>query len=305
MSFTPAYLSLHESGELQRRVEQLQALLQSCTLCPRQCNVNRLEDQRGICGAGKNLVVSNAFPHFGEEPPLVGRQGSGTIFLSYCNVRCVFCQNYEISYHGEGVETPGGEMARLMIALQQRGCHNINIVTPTHYAPHVVAALPAAVEAGLRLPLVYNCGGYESLEVVQLLDGIVDIYMPDAKFADSAPAQKYCRAPDYPEVVKAVLHEMHRQVGVLTVNEGGIAERGLLIRHLVMPEGLAGTEKIMQFIAEKLSTDSYVNIMDQYFPQYKAYQYPELSRRITGREYREALALARRYGLHRGFSGAA
>lgn len=297
-------MALHQSGELAARISQLAAVLETCVLCPRQCGVNRAQDQRGICGAGKTLEISSAFAHFGEEAPLVGRHGSGTIFLTHCNLRCVFCQNYDISHLGEGDAVSGLDVARCMVALQKHGCHNINFVTPTHFVPQVVSALPAAIEIGLRVPLVYNCGGYESLAVIKLLEGIFDIYMPDAKFADPDVARKYCNAPDYPEIVRTVLKEMHRQVGVLTLNREGIAERGVLIRHLVMPEGLAGTEELMQFISRELSPDSYVNIMAQYHPHYKAAHYPELNRRITTSEYYEALAAARNAGLHRGFPDA-
>ncbi len=300
MAFIPSYIALHESGKLQGRIDQLMAILTSCTLCPRRCEVNRLEGELGICRAGSNLVVSSAFPHFGEEPPLVGRHGSGTIFFAHCNLRCVFCQNYDISHREEGEEIPMEDLAPLMIALQEKGCHNINFVTPTHYAPQIMAALPRAIDAGIRVPLVYNCGGYESLEVITLLAGIVDIYMPDVKFSEREPARQYCNAPDYPAVVTSVLKEMHRQVGVLQVDEEGVAQRGLLIRHLVMPQGLAGTEKTMRFIAEELSTDSYVNIMSQYYPQYRSHEYRELSRPLTAGEFRTALAIARTYGLHRG-----
>jgi len=302
MSFVPSYIALYESGELKERIEKLMAILRSCTLCPRKCEVNRLEGELGVCQAGSTLMISSAFPHFGEEPPLVGQNGSGTIFLTHCNLRCVFCQNYDISHLGDGAKSSPEEMAKYMVALQNRGCHNINFVTPTHFVPQIVSALPKAIEMGLRIPLVYNCGGYESIKVIKLLENIFDIYMPDAKFADSENAKKYCKAPDYPEVIKEVLKEMHRQVGVLQINHQGIAERGVLIRHLVMPEGLAGTEKIMKFIAEELSPDSYVNIMIQYYPHYKAKKYPELSRRITWEEFQDALAIARSFGLYRGFS---
>jgi putative pyruvate formate lyase activating enzyme len=214
----------------------------------------------------------------------------------------VFCQNYDISHLGEGAEISPEEMVKYMVALQKRGCHNINFVTPTHFVPQIVSALPEAIEMGLRLPLVYNCGGYESLKVIKLLENIVDIYMPDTKFADTEVARKYCDAPDYPDVSKRVLKEMHCQVGVLRVDRKGIAEQGVLIRHLVMPEGLAGTEKVTRFIAEELSPDSYVNIMIQYYPQHMASQYPELSRRVTLEEFQDAIAITRSFGLHRGFS---
>ncbi|MBN2466728.1 MAG: radical SAM protein [Deltaproteobacteria bacterium] len=301
MDYKPSYLSLYESGELDARIERLRELLKSCILCPRQCHVNRLEGERGVCGAELALEISSAFPHFGEEPPLVGSNGSGTIFLTHCNLKCEFCQNSDISHLGRGKKISPEEMAGYMVALQKQGCHNINFVTPTHLAPQIVSALPHAVRLGLNVPLVYNCGGYEALAVIKLLEGIIDIYMPDAKFADPAAANKYCNAPDYPLVLEEVLKEMHRQVGVLHVDSAGRATRGLLIRHLVMPQGLTETEKILRFIADELSQDSYVNIMDQYHPHYNAYRYPELRRRITTEEYLEALAIARRLGLHRGF----
>jgi len=301
MAFVPRYLALYESGKLGNKIKQLLLFLESCTLCPRACKANRLKGEVGVCGAGRTIVVSSVFPHFGEERPLVGHSGSGTIFLTYCNLKCVFCQNYDISHLAQGEEISSEELATHMVTLQQRGCHNINFVTPTHLTPQLIASLPKAIEHGLRLPLVYNCGGYESLEVIKLLEGIIDIYMPDAKFADPEVARKYCKAADYPEVNKQVLKEMHRQTGVLKINQQGIAERGLLIRHLVMPGGAAGSKKILKFIAEELSEESYVNIMAQYYPQFEAAYYPEINRRITPQEYHEIIVLARGFGLHRGF----
>jgi putative pyruvate formate lyase activating enzyme len=297
----PAYIALYEKGELQRRVEALGKILTHCRLCPRACQVNRLNGEKGYCRAGAEVMISSAFPHFGEEPPLVGSHGSGTIFLTHCNLKCLFCQNYDISHRGEGQRLSSAELARQMIALQQRGCHNINFVTPTHYVPQIVAALAEAIELGLQIPLVYNCGGYESLEVIKLLNGIVDIYMPDTKFSREWEAASYCNAPDYPRVLQEVLLEMHRQVGDLMLDEQGIASRGLLIRHLVMPHGAAGTRETVAFIARRLSPDSYVNIMNQYRPLYRAGEYPEIDRRITSREYREAIEMAREAGLRRGF----
>ncbi len=246
-------------------------------------------------------MVSSAFPHFGEEPPLVGYHGSGTIFLTHCNLRCIFCQNYDISHLGKGERITPFDMARAMVRLQEMGCHNINFVTPTHYAPQIVVSVAEAIGMGLRLPLVYNCSGYESTEVIQLLDGIVDIYMPDVKFMDEKYSARYSNAPDYPEVVKKTLKEMHRQVGDLTVNSKGIAERGLLIRHLVMPGGVASSKYVLKFISEELSIHSYVNIMEQYRPAYRAHEYPEIGRRISREEYLEAVALARSFRLYRGF----
>jgi putative pyruvate formate lyase activating enzyme len=297
----PAYIALYEKGELQRRVEVLGKILTSCCLCPRACKVNRLNGEKGYCQAGAEVMISSAFPHFGEEPPLVGSHGSGTIFLTHCNLRCVFCQNYDISHLGEGKRISGSELAQLMIGLQLRGCHNINLVTPTHYVPQIVAALPQAIELGLTIPLVYNCGGYESSEAIKLLDGIIDIYMPDTKFSREEAAALYCNAPDYPRVLQEVLLEMHRQVGDLLLDERGIAYRGILIRHLVMPHGVADTREIIAFVARRMSANSYVNIMDQYRPLYRAGAYQEIDRPISTGEYREAIAMARDAGLRRGF----
>ncbi len=296
-----SYITLYKEGELQERIETLREILRECRLCPRRCGVNRLEGEKGYCQAEAEVMISSAFPHFGEEPPLVGYHGSGTIFLTHCNLRCVFCQNYDISHLGQGEQITTSVLARTMIGLQGRGCHNINFVTPTHYVPQIVAALPEAIDAGLTVPLVYNCGGYESLEVIKLLDGVIDIYMPDAKFARKEDATRYCNAPDYPHTLREVLLEMHRQVGDLMVDEHGIAYQGLLIRHLVMPYGVAGTEEIMSFVAQELSVHTYINIMDQYRPLYQAGEHSEIDRRISYREYSEAIKTAKHEGLHRGF----
>ena len=301
MPYTPPYIELSENNRLNERIRSLNEILSECRLCPRHCGVNRTEGELGYCKAGSELMISSVFPHFGEEAPLVGYRGSGTIFLTHCNLRCLFCQNYDISHLGRGEKASLSQLASYMIRLQDMGCHNINFVTPTHYVPQIVASLPEAIELGLRLPLVYNCSGYESLTVTKLLDGIIDIYMPDAKYAGEEPAKKFSNAPDYPDVLKEVLKEMHRQVGDLQMDENGIAQRGLLIRHLVMPGNLGGTEDLMQFIAEEISQDSYVNVMQQYRPEYRSRDYPELSRRITYGEYLEAVKVARRFGLHRGF----
>jgi putative pyruvate formate lyase activating enzyme len=296
----PSYVALYESGELEHRVIRLTKILEACTLCPRQCKVNRLKGELGYCKAGASLVVSSYFPHFGEERPLVGRSGSGTIFLTHCNLKCDFCQNYDISHLGAGENISTQKLAQMMLYLQMQGCHNINFVTPTHYAPQIIAALPYAIKMGIELPIVYNCGGYESLEVIELLERIVDIYMPDAKFSNSEYAKQYVNAPDYFEILKIVLKEMHRQVGVLTI-EDGVASRGLLIRHLVMPNDVAGSEDVLKFIAEELSTESYVNIMSQYRPCFNAIDEPLIDRRITSKEYYQAIELAKKFGLHRGF----
>ena len=301
MVFVPAYISLFEQGELQKRVKLLNEFLKECRLCPRECRVNRLSGEVGYCKAPSELMISSAFPHFGEEPPLVGHHGSGTIFLTHCNLRCIFCQNCDISHQGRGEQVTPREAARAMMRLQEMGCHNINFVTPTHYAPQIIASLTEAIEMGLQLPIVYNCSGYESMEVVKLLDGIVDIYMPDAKYMDERYALKYSNAPDYPEILKKVLKEMHRQVGDLSMNSAGIADRGLLIRHLVMPGGVASSEAVLKFIAEEISVHSYVNIMAQYRPEFQAFDHPDISRRITHKEYMETIQLARGFGLNRGF----
>jgi putative pyruvate formate lyase activating enzyme len=301
MASTPSYISLFEKGELTQRVKLLKELLKECRLCPRECRVNRLDGEIGVCQARPELTVSSAFPHFGEEPPLVGSHGSGTIFLTHCNLRCIFCQNYDISHLGSGEQMTSSDLTRIMLRLQEMGCHNINFVTPTHYAPQIVASLPEAIEKGLRLPIVYNCSGYESIEVIRLLEGIVDIYMPDAKYLDEKYSKRFSNAPDYPEVIKKVLKEMHRQVGDLTINSKGIAERGLLIRHLVMPGGIASSEAVLKFIAEEISVHSYVNIMEQYRPEYRAHEYPEINRRITHKEHLEAIQWAKHYRLYRGF----
>ena len=300
MKSLPAYIQLYETGELESRVTAGHEMLRECKLCARECGVNRLQGEKGFCKSSDRVMISSAGPHFGEEPPLVGRRGSGTIFLTNCNLGCIFCQNYDISHQGRGKEIEANELANAMHALQGIGCHNINFVTPTHYIPQILAGLLIAVENGLNIPLVHNCGGYESLDALKLLDGVFDIYMPDIKYGDNDSGEKYSRAPDYFDVVTAAVSEMHRQVGDLTTNSEGIAERGLLIRHLVLPGGLAGTGKVVEFVSS-LSKNSYVNIMDQYRPEYEASRYPEVSRRISSGEFRDAISLAKAAGLSRGF----
>ena len=297
--FEPAYLKLHKTGELKKRAEKLRAIMGKCRLCPRQCGVNRLEGKRGFCRSpGATLVVSSAHPHFGEEKPLVGKGGSGTIFLTHCNLRCVFCQNWGISQLGRGAERSTDELAGMMLRLQKIGCHNINLVTPTHYSAPILRALDTAAEKGLRLPVVYNTSGWERLEVLKVLDGIVDIYLPDFKYWDSSMSKKYSSgAESYPEKARQAILEMHRQVGVAKPAKNGIMQRGLMIRHLVMPNNTSGSEKIMEWIAKKLSEDTYVNMMEQYSPVYRAYDYPEISRRITRTEYTRAVKRAKEVGL--------
>lgn len=297
-AFEPAYLRLLRTGELDERVKAFREIYRSCRLCPRQCGVNRLKGELGVCGLPARAKVYSAHPHFGEEPPLVGRNGSGTVFFSRCNLLCVFCQNWEINHRGDGSFYSDEELGRLFLSVQNMGCHNLNLVTPTHLVPNIVAALRFAAGRGFRLPIVYNCGGYESLEAVRLLDDIVDIYLPDFKYMDGQVAARLSSgAADYPERAAEAIAEMHRQVGVLQVDGRGVARRGLLIRHLVLPDNLAGTDRFVKWVAEKLSPDTWVNIMAQYRPEYKARQHPPLDRRLTFAEHRRALAWAREAGL--------
>ena len=297
--FQPGYIKLYKSGELKKRVEKTVNLLKQCQICPRRCKVNRLENEKGICKVGRLPMVSSYNPHFGEESPLVGTQGSGTIFLTSCNLGCIFCQNYDISHLGEGYEISIERFAKMMIELQNIGCHNINFVTPTHVVPQILEALPIAVEMGLKIPLVYNTGGYDIIETLMIIEGIFDIYMPDFKFTDSDIANRFCKARDYPEVAMKAIKEMHRQVGDLVINNHGIAERGLIVRHLIMPNELPGTRKVMHFLANEISNNTYVNIMDQYRPCGLAHKYPEINRRITTEEFSNAINVAREEGLTR------
>jgi putative pyruvate formate lyase activating enzyme len=296
--FTPTYLRLLPDV-LSEKVKKAEAILKNCTLCPRNCRVDRTAGKRGFCRTGNRPFISSWNPHFGEERPLVGMFGSGTIFFGYCNLGCLFCQNWTISHLGEGAEMSFEALADVMLDLQGTGCHNINLVTPTHQMPMILRSLAIAAGNGLRIPIVYNCGGYESLEAIQLLDGVVDIYMPDFKYADPEMAFRYSKAKDYPIVVKAVIKEMHRQVGDLVMDARGIAMRGLLVRHLILPENVAGTSEVVRFIAEEISKNTYVNIMDQYRPCYKANEHPPLDRRITSKEFTEAVNLALKAGLTR------
>ncbi len=293
----PVYLTLTD-GEWAQRVQEAQRRLARCDLCPRRCGVNRLQDERGACQTGRLARVASAGPHFGEERPLVGYGGSGTIFFSWCNLRCLYCQNYELSQMGEGVEVTAQQLAAMMLHLQQLGCHNINLVSPSHVVAQILEALFIAAHEGLHLPLVYNTGGYDSLETLTLLDGVVDIYMPDMKYADANVALRYSGIPDYPAINQAAVREMHRQVGDLSLDEWGIATHGLLVRHLVLPEGLAGTDEIVRFLAA-LSPQTYLNLMDQYRPCYRAYTLPPLDRRPTRAEYEQAVRLAWAAGLTR------
>jgi putative pyruvate formate lyase activating enzyme len=293
------YLAL-DPKEIRRRAELTRDRLTACDLCPHQCGVNRLRGEKGKCHGGTEAEVADYGPHFGEESVLVGRHGSGTIFFAHCNLRCVFCQNWEISWRGRGWPVTEEELADIMLELQARRCHNINLVTPTHYVPQILGALEVAIRKGLTLPLVYNCGGYEAVETLRLLDGVVDIYMPDFKYTRDEVARRLSGAPEYPKIVKAALKEMHRQVGDLVVGPDGVATRGLLVRHLVLPGDLAGTKEAMEFIARELSPHTFVNVMAQYYPaRPEVHDYPPLDRRITPAEYAAALAAAKEAGLTR------
>lgn len=296
--FVAAYLRL--SGKaLREKIRRAGEILEYCTLCPRSCGVDRTAGETGFCNTGDKPYISSWNPHFGEEAPLVGRHGSGTIFMTRCNLGCLFCQNWTISHMDEGNIYSFEAVADIMMTLQNYGCHNINFVTPTHQVPMILKSLEIAIDKGLNVPLVYNCGGYESVETLKILEGIFDIYMPDFKYADPEPARIYSRAEDYPAVAKEAIREMHRQVGDLVMDHHGIALRGLLVRHLVLPEGLAGTEAVAKFLAEEISPDTYTNIMAQYYPCYKAGEHPPLDRRITNEEYRKAVRAAKDAGLRR------
>lgn len=296
----PSYLRALDSGVLASRAAQARRALRRCTLCPRQCGVDRTAGETGTCRTGPRAKVASYHAHFGEETPLVGRNGSGTIFFSHCNLLCNFCQNFSISHLGEGRPVDDGQLAEIMLGLQREGCHNINLVTPSHVVPQIIAAVGIAAERGLDLPLVYNCGGYDRVTTLQLLEGIVDIYMPDFKFWHAQTAKDTCDAPDYPEVAKRALREMHRQVGDLQVDpSSGLAFRGVLVRHLVLPGDLAGTAHIMRFLADQLSRDTYVNVMSQYRPCGRAGEMPALAASLAPVEYAQAVHAARAAGLTR------
>ena len=285
--------------ELAERVETLTGMRSSCQLCPNACAVNRRSGELGRCGTGASARVASFGPHFGEERPLVGRSGSGTVFFSGCNLACLFCQNWRISQEREGADVSDEDLAGVFLRIQETGCHNLNLVTPTPHTASIVRALAIAIEEGLALPIVWNCGGYESIEVLRCLDGIVDVYMPDLKYGDDDVAKRLSDAPDYVDRSRAAVREMHRQVGDLVVDGDGIARRGLLVRHLVLPEGLAGTESVMRFLAEEISPNTYVNVMDQYRPCHRASEVGALRRRVTPKEYDEAMRRAREAGLRR------
>ncbi len=295
----PVYLETHRRGLFPKKISRAYEILSACELCPHRCGVDRHHGERGFCRTGDRPLVSSYGPHFGEEDPLVGKRGSGAVFFTYCNLACIFCQTWEISHEGEGEEIDFADLAAIMVYLQEQGCHNINLVTPSHQVYQILAALPLAIDRGLKIPLVYNTGGYDGLEALRLLDGVVDIYLPDFKFWDPRVAQELAGARDYPEVARQAIKEMHRQVGDLVIDEDGIARRGLLVRHLVMPDGLAGTREVMAFLAQEISPDTYVNVMGHYHPYGRATEHPSLHRFIQDQEYQEARRLAREAGLWR------
>jgi putative pyruvate formate lyase activating enzyme len=289
----PKYIKEKQQGGLLEKIRQSSALLADCTLCPRQCRVDRTRGELGVCATGERAVVASFSAHFGEEPQLVGNGGSGTVFFSHCNLNCVFCQNYEISVGGEGQAVDDEKLAAIMLHLQRIGCHNINLVTPSHVVPQILKAVDIAVAHGLNIPLVYNCSGYESVETLGLLKDIVDIYLPDFKFWDPELAERYCQARDYPETARAAILEMNDQVGDLMVDKAGIACSGLIVRHLVMPGNLDGTYQILKFLKEKVSAHVHVNLMSQYHPMGDAHKFKELLTSLTLREFRQALEMAK------------
>lgn len=297
--FEPVYIQTFKAGLFPEKIENAIQMLEKCHLCPRNCGVNRLEGERGVCKAGYLPEISSYSPHFGEERPLVGFHGSGTIFMTHCNLRCLFCQNYSISHLGEGQEVSFERLAKMMVELQKTGCHNINFVTPTHYVPQILKALVIAIEKGLSVPLVYNSGGYDSVETLKLLDGVFDIYMPDFKYNNSGVAQTYSQAPDYPQAARLAFKEMHGQVGDLIIDERGIALRGLLVRHLVLPQESSGTKEVMRFLASEISKNTYVNIMNQYYPCGSIDPKSPLSRGVTINEFNEAIEAAKKEGITR------
>ena len=292
-------MKTYRDGELAKRIEAALKMLEACNLCPRDCGVNRLKEETGYCETGRRARVASYNAHFGEEAPLVGRHGSGTIFISSCNLLCDFCQNYEISHQREGMEVEPRQLAEMMVHLEERGCHNVNLVTPSHVVPQLLEALAHAVEMGLKVPLVYNSGGYDKIETLKILDGIFDIYMPDFKFWEGKWSDRYCDAPDYREVAMKAIREMHRQVGDLAMDDREVAFRGLLVRHLVMPGDVAGTENIMDFLGREISDNTYVNVMDQYRPCGEAHRDAFVNRRLRSQEFRRALDAARKAGLER------
>ncbi len=297
----PSYLESYKNKSLIKTAKKIWEMLESCSLCPRNCKVNRLKNEKGFCKTGIKARVCSFMPHYGEEPSISGQKGSGTIFFSYCNQGCVYCQNYEFSQLGQGKEITPEELAGFMLELQELGCHNINLVTPTHVLPQILKALTIAIPKGLNLPLVYNTGGYELAHIIELLNGIVDIFLPDMRYAENEMAIKYSSAPGYPQYNQSAVKQMHSQVGVAEIDEQGIIQKGLIIRHLVLPHNIAGTDEIMQFISREVSQETYISLMSQYLPYYKASSFPELSRRLTYNEYEEAKENMHAHNLYNGW----
>ena len=298
----PSYLNL-SGKELESRIEQANQLLESCRVCPRKCGVNRLKNERGFCYLGKKAAVFSFNPDFGEEKCLTGKYGSGAINFNFCNLSCVFCRTYDISQLQRGKKTPGKEisskeLAGMMLKLQKQGCHNISLINPTSQGPQILAALPIAIKQGLVIPFVYNTNAYDSVETLELLDGIIDIYLPDCKYSDDDLAKKYSQASNYFQIAKKAIKEMHRQTGDLKLDAQGLAKKGLLVRHLILPNNIAGSAKVLKFLAEKISPDTFVNIMNQYNPCWRAKDFSELDRQITIEEYEEVVDLAKGYGLN-------
>lgn len=298
----PSYLKSYSDSTLKTKINQAYKLLESCIICPRKCKVNRIDNERGFCRVGINPVVCSYMPHHGEEPPISGAKGSGTIFFSFCNLKCVYCQNYHFSQESEGKEVPIEKLSEFMLYLQGLGCHNINLVTPTHVMPQILKALYIAIEKGLSIPIVYNTSGYELPEVIKILNGIVDIYLVDMRYADNEHSIKYSQAPNYPSFNQEAVKEMYRQVGDSEFDKNNIIKKGMIIRHLVLPNNISGTEKIMKFISQNLSNKVYISLMSQYHPYYQAHKYPEIARRITKEEYQTAMDCLRRYGLNNGWT---
>jgi len=297
----PIYLNSLHNSNLDKKIEEAYNLLKECQICPRKCRVNRLNNEKGFCRVGLEPVVCSYMPHHGEEPPISGTKGSGAIFFSYCNLKCVYCQNYQFSQEEEGQETSPEELSGFMLNLQKLGCHNINLVTPTHCMPQILKALKTAAEKGLNIPLVYNTSGYELPEVIKLLDGIVDIYLTDMRYADNKNSIKYSQASDYPSYNQKAVKEMYRQVGEAQFNSNGVMKKGLVIRHLVLPQDICGSDKIMRFISEEVSKKVFISLMSQYQPYYQAYKYKEISRRINENEYQRAIDCLNKYGLENGW----
>lgn len=297
----PSYLKSYRDSTFEKKIEKAYKLLESCEICPRRCKVNRTKDERGFCRVGINPVVCSFMPHHGEEPPISGKNGSGTIFFSYCNLKCQYCQNYSFSQNGEGEEVSLEKLSELMLYLQSLSCHNINFVTPTHVMPQILKALSMAIEKGLNIPIVYNTSGYELPEIIKLLDDIVDIYLVDMRYADNEYSEKFSKASDYPYYNQKAVKEMHRQVGDAEIDNNGIIKKGLVVRHLVLPNNISGTEKIIKFLSKEISKNTYISLMSQYQPYYQAYKYPEISRRITKEEYQIATECLAKYGLENGW----